>query len=75
MPIATLRKLRQLEYEEAKERKQLPGSVAKLLKGYELRAYWFEVFECIRKARPPRKLPSLRTAWTSFADTSCLPVI
>ena len=27
----------------------MPGSVAKLLKGYELRAYWFEVFECIRK--------------------------
>ena len=35
-----------------RERKKLPGSVAKLIKGYELRAWWFEIFECGRKARP-----------------------
>ena len=31
---------------------QVSDRVAKLLKGYELRAWWFEIFECGRKARP-----------------------
>ena len=38
--------------QDVRERKKLPGSVAKLIKGYELRAWWFEIFECGRKARP-----------------------
>ena len=40
-----------LDTQDARERKQLPGSVNKLLKGYELRAWWFEIFECGRKAQ------------------------
>ena len=49
LPVGTLRKLRQLEREEERGRQGLPGSVSKLLKGYELRAWWFEIFECGRK--------------------------
>ena len=49
LPVGTLRKLRQLEREEERGRRSLPGSVSKLLKGYELRAWWFEIFECGRK--------------------------
>ena len=45
-------RFRTLDTQDARERKKLPGSVAKLLKGYELRAWWFEIFECGRKARP-----------------------
>ena len=41
-----------LDTQDVRERKKLPGSVAKLIKGYELRAWWFEIFECGRKARP-----------------------
>ena len=40
-----------LDTQDARERKKLPGSVNKLLKGYELRAWWFEIFECGRKAQ------------------------
>ena len=43
LPIGVLRKLRQLEREEERARKQLPGSISKLVKGYELRMWWFEV--------------------------------
>jgi len=49
LPMDIRRQLRQLEREELKERKLLPGSVTKLLKGYELRVWWFEIFECFRK--------------------------
>ena len=45
-------RFRTSDTQDARERKKLPGSVAKLLKGYELRAWWFEIFECGRKARP-----------------------
>ncbi len=41
-----------MDTQDVRERKKLPGSVAKLIKGYELRAWWFEIFECGRKARP-----------------------
>jgi len=44
-----LDELRQLEHEDVSERKALPSAVSKLLKGYELRVSWFEVFECVRK--------------------------
>ena len=30
-------------------REKLPGNMAKLTGGYEMRCYWFEVFECVRK--------------------------
>ena len=43
LPIGVLRKLRQLEREEESARKQLPGFISKLIKGYELRMWWFEV--------------------------------
>ena len=43
LPIGVLRKLRQLEREEERARKQLPGSISKLVKGYELRMCRFEV--------------------------------
>ena len=43
LPIGVLRKLRQLEREEESARKQLPGFISKLVKGYELRMWWFEV--------------------------------
>merc|ERR1711935_759523 len=41
--------LRELEHEDMAERVALPSSVSKLLKGYELRVCWFEIFECVRK--------------------------
>ena len=43
LPIGVLRKLRQLEREKESARKQLPGFISKLVKGYELRMLWFEV--------------------------------
>jgi len=49
LPMAVRRRLRKLEREDIKERKLLPPSVAKLIKGYELRVWWFEIFECFRK--------------------------
>ena len=57
LPIGVLRKLRQLEREEDRARKQLPGSISKLVKGYELRMWWFEVSadlsnDCRRTAKP-----------------------
>ena len=29
---------------------RLPGTVQLLIRGYEMRCYWFEIFECLRKA-------------------------
>jgi len=49
LPMRVRRRLRQLERDEVRERKGLPGTVAKLLQGYELRVWWFEIFECFRK--------------------------
>jgi len=49
LPIQVLRKLRLLEREETRAREQLPGSISKLIKGYELRMCRFEIFECGRK--------------------------
>ena len=43
LPIQVLRKLRLLEREETRAREQLPGSISKLIKGYELRMCRFEV--------------------------------
>ena len=51
----------QPEIDEAEERKEmlqasydelrggLPGALKKLTNGYEMRTYWFEIFECVRK--------------------------
>ena len=52
LPIGVLRKLRQLEREEERARKQLPGSISKLVKGYELRMWWFEVMTTFRTDTP-----------------------
>ena len=52
LPIGVLRKLRQLEREEERARKQLPGSISKLVKGYELRMWWFEVITAFRTDTP-----------------------
>ena len=67
LPIGVLRKLRQLEREEDRARKQLPGSISKLVKGYELRMWWFEVSSDLSNRLPqnfqttPRVLaPSVR---------------
>ena len=49
LPADVLKHLRELEHEDVRERAALPSSISKLLKGYELRACWFEVFECVRK--------------------------
>ena len=49
LPIDVLSRLRRLEWEENLERKQLPGSISKLINGYEVRMWWFEIFECFRK--------------------------
>ena len=49
LPIDVLRRLRRLEWEENLARKQLPGSISKLVNGYEVRMWWFEIFECVRK--------------------------
>ena len=49
LPDATQDKLAELAYEEKRERKALPGSIRKLTKGYEMRVWWFEIFECFRK--------------------------
>ena len=42
---------RKIELEEKYEarRADLPGDLRKLTGGYEMRTYWFEIFECIRK--------------------------
>ena len=39
----------QLEAERNVNVKQLPDTVLKLVSGYELRVFWYEVFECFRK--------------------------
>ena len=49
LPIGVLRKLRQLEREEESARKQLPGFISKLVKGYELRMWWFEVSDILNQ--------------------------
>ena len=53
LPIGVLRKLRQLEREEESARKQLPGFISKLVKGYELRMWWFEVSHSSNQRPPP----------------------
>ena len=50
LPVGVFRKLRQLEREEERMRTQLPGSVAKLLKG------------CTLKGPKPPRLPLDRSA-------------
>ena len=52
LPIGVLRKLRQLEREEERARKKLPGSISKLVKGYELRMWWFEVSSGVSNRLP-----------------------
>ena len=37
----------QTAYDE--RRGALPGALKKLTNGYEMRTYWFEIFECVRK--------------------------
>jgi hypothetical protein len=49
LSVNVLKDLRELEHEDMTERAALPSSVSKLLKGYELRVCWFEIFECVRK--------------------------
>ena len=49
LSVDVLKDLRELEHEDFAERAALPSSVSKLLKGYELRVCWFEIFECVRK--------------------------
>ena len=49
LPVNVLSRLRRLEWEEYLARKQLPGSISKLVNGYEVRMWWFEIFECVRK--------------------------
>ena len=49
LSVNVLKDLRELEHEDMAERAAMPSSVTKLLKGYELRVCWFEVFECVRK--------------------------
>jgi hypothetical protein len=49
LPANALKELRDLEHEDVTERAALPSQISKLLKGYELRMCWFEVFECVRK--------------------------
>ena len=59
LPIGVLRKLRQLEREEESARKQLPGFISKLVKGYELRLWWFEVSNIFCPASTPHHHPTL----------------
>ena len=63
LPIGVLRKLRQLEREEESARKQLPGFISKLVKGYELRMWWFEVSHSSNQRLTP---PSLLRELVSF---------
>ena len=49
LPTDKQQRLRQLEHKDQDERAQLPGFIAKLLEGYEVRVWWFEIFECLRK--------------------------
>ena len=60
LPIGVLRKLRQLEREEESARKQLPGFISKLVKGYELRMWWFEVSHSSNQLSMPRSPSFLR---------------
>ena len=49
LPPSTQARLAALYEEEAKERDSLPRSIKKLTRGYEMRVWWFEIFECFRK--------------------------
>jgi len=49
LPFSLRKRLDDLELQEKEGRKKLPGHINKLLKGYELRVWWFEIFECARK--------------------------
>ena len=42
-------KIAQLEREQDELRKKLPDYVQKLILGYELRTFYFEIIECFRK--------------------------
>ena len=46
--VATAEGARQLA-REGRMGVQLPQAVLKLTEGYELRVYWFEIVECVRK--------------------------
>ena len=62
------RKLAQLERVDERARKELPGSISKLLKGYELRAWWFEVSQ---NSNPWLKNGEHMLSDTSFLDRRC----
>jgi hypothetical protein len=49
LPPATRVELMELDAYDKKQQAALPGYIKKLLKGYELRVWWFEIFECLRK--------------------------
>ena len=49
LPPATRVELMELDAYDKKQQIALPGYIKKLLKGYELRVWWFEIFECLRK--------------------------
>ena len=70
LPLPTRRKLRNLEREEIIERKKLPASVTKLLKGYEVRT------PLDRFAPPPLLEPSrlFHPAHPSARAATCLVV-
>ena len=63
LPIGVLRKLRQLEREEEGARKQLPGFISKLVKGYELRMWWFEVSHSSNQRLTPPSLERACVFW------------
>ena len=41
--------LARLDAEEEALMDQLPDFVTKLISGYRLKCFWFEIFECVRK--------------------------
>ena len=50
-PEVSEAKVRKAALEERfnERRALLPGALKKLTNGYEMRTYWFEIFECVRK--------------------------
>ena len=75
MSPAVKQEIDTLQAQEDKLRSELPDYVQKLIQGYELRVYYFELFECARKlaivCAPVFFEPSGSTAQLTFGLCMC----
>ena len=85
LPVDVRTQLQRLFYSEESERSKLPVYIRKLISGYDLDIYQFEIFECIRKLMivcvpvlfvPAGSTSPLTSAWTRFPSSpTSTPVI